>query len=1219
MRRRKETVNPDIEGYMDYGSRINIDPDKSWQITLSSQVNMATVILENIYVADQDGNNVTEQIQLLEDGKTISIPAPEKGYIRGNTYTLIMTDQIRSSNGTSIKSPIKMNFTIDEPERSQAEVEFNEEIVAVDENKAVEVEESITKIEETEELNTKITYYDAPEEIRKLQAEELLMMAPTDEFPMGYLAKVKEVVQQGEETVIEYEQPEIDEVVSDLDIDLNKTLEKSPIVDITLNDGVQLLKEYPSEDEIEEILNGDTNEFQIQSKKDVDLSTEDMIYDKEIAFVVKAKFKKEGIGKNDSAGANINVNAVLGISDLKLDTRIKQKGDQFEQFKMMVTGKKETSIRFSGAVNDSIGLGDFKIDRFRNDNEHDLAIVKLKGIDRSKHKIPVASVTWGVGKVAMNKGDFQSVPLGLTLIFFINAEGEAEIAFNVTMLQSEDIVLGLYDYNPDKKKQDGSDIIESEEHFTIALGGSVNGKMAAGIDFGLIVGGLLISTVTGEAGINLKAGGTINTGWYKRTINGMETNIYRDFSPDACYQFSITPYFLVNFLIEASLETAGWFGFKYETSYSYKLPILDKKLKAIEADSCAPVKFVDEELEQAVRDTINKQAGDLVQKDVKHITSLEAENRGIRNLTGLEALKNLKSLNVSNNDISKMDPNLFREMNQINKISIANNRLTKIDSSLFRVGELYSLDVSNNRIREIDSNMFEFINGFWNNLRVLDISNNELESLLQISSLRNLEKLYAQNNQISSVSPLAVNLKLRELYLKGNPYIDDFPSLIGIYNRLRGKDFSIVRIVDSLSGDWKGPFTSPQGEAAPALTIWQTEGQNIHAVFDFDSKQNNQNEFEGSYTMEGVYNPYTNELYLKANEWVTLLNSYEFVELKGSYDPKLQLLNGKLTSDSTDEYANIRLTYQGKHERVPFGNLFNASWVTQLDDKLYYRDYFNMYQNSPEGIQTLYDTKGGGNVLGPIIATNEHVYVSEETWSGISDLDVDWNAGIYKMDHNGDHSQVIHEGYIGLYNVQKDWVYFTDIRLDGSGWDLIYSLHRMKSDGSEKEILADYVHKNFYMNSNQLYYYDKIHRSIFVVDLNTMEQKELVEVPRVDNYLFVQNGYIYYDSNEVFKRMNIINGQAETLIEDISYEQINMIGNSIYYTRNNAIYKMESDGTNNKKLMEMPDGSIDSLVIIDDSIYFVFVDSDYSDMNLYRMKLNGTSLEKVHHIFHEFG
>jgi subtilisin family serine protease len=128
-----------------------------------------------------------------------------------------------------------------------------------------------------------------------------------------------------------------------------------------------------------------------------------------------------------------------------------------------------------------------------------------------------------------------------------------------------------------------------------------------------------------------------------------------------------------------------------------------------------PVDIPDAALLQALRDALNKPSGHIVAADMEQLTSLDAQNAGITDLTGLETAVNLTALNLSNNQVSSLVP--------------LQNAAA---------------------------------------LGTLDISYNQLTSVLDLEGLENLEVLNLRNNQISEISALLGLHKLQTLDLRKN-------------------------------------------------------------------------------------------------------------------------------------------------------------------------------------------------------------------------------------------------------------------------------------------------------------------------------------------------------------------------------------------------------------------------------------------------------------------
>ena len=69
-----------------------------------------------------------------------------------------------------------------------------------------------------------------------------------------------------------------------------------------------------------------------------------------------------------------------------------------------------------------------------------------------------------------------------------------------------------------------------------------------------------------------------------------------------------------------------------------------------------PVNFPDSNLEQAIRDAIDKPTGDIYESDLTTLTYLDAEDRDIVDLTGLEYCAALTSLELDDNQIVDISP-----------------------------------------------------------------------------------------------------------------------------------------------------------------------------------------------------------------------------------------------------------------------------------------------------------------------------------------------------------------------------------------------------------------------------------------------------------------------------------------------------------------------------------------------------------------------------------
>lgn len=173
------------------------------------------------------------------------------------------------------------------------------------------------------------------------------------------------------------------------------------------------------------------------------------------------------------------------------------------------------------------------------------------------------------------------------------------------------------------------------------------------------------------------------------------------------------------------------------------------------------IKFVDPNLEQVVRNTLGiPKRQPITRADMKRLTSLDAEFKDIRNLSGVEYAINLQWLNLWGNEIKDISP-------------------------LSNLSNLWLLWLSYNQISDISplANL--------TNLWYLDLSNNHISDISLLVYLTNLQVLNLSWNQISDISPLVANPGLGQgdvVYLQNNlldltPGSDDMKNIQILQNR----------------------------------------------------------------------------------------------------------------------------------------------------------------------------------------------------------------------------------------------------------------------------------------------------------------------------------------------------------------------------------------------------------------------------------------------------
>lgn len=170
------------------------------------------------------------------------------------------------------------------------------------------------------------------------------------------------------------------------------------------------------------------------------------------------------------------------------------------------------------------------------------------------------------------------------------------------------------------------------------------------------------------------------------------------------------------------------------------------------------IKFKEKELEDAVRNTLNKPRGPILLKDLDRLTTLNADYLGLTDLSGLEYARNLESINLGYNNLDEEDfwtlsdaklEHLYIPMNDINTLDFLNDRLEG----------LHSLNIAGNPINTIEAlrNMDQ--------LKHLDLSGTSITDLNPIGQLRSLNSLGLRLMAVKNLSPLKGIESLERLWL----------------------------------------------------------------------------------------------------------------------------------------------------------------------------------------------------------------------------------------------------------------------------------------------------------------------------------------------------------------------------------------------------------------------------------------------------------------------
>ena len=215
----------------------------------------------------------------------------------------------------------------------------------------------------------------------------------------------------------------------------------------------------------------------------------------------------------------------------------------------------------------------------------------------------------------------------------------------------------------------------------------------------------------------------------------------------------------------------------------------------------------DANLRQAVREALELPANEpLTKETMQGFDFLNAYNKGITDITGIEQATHLKELDLGRNPITDLRPlsnlitleglHLWRlspntptldlhplaTLINLAELNLGNSKVSDVNplaglkklrdlyllhndikdlSPLVGLTELRTLSIEGNPINDLTP-----LGGL--NLRELDLSSTSITDLRPLATLINLESLFLPGNGISDISPLSGLTKLRELHLSDN-------------------------------------------------------------------------------------------------------------------------------------------------------------------------------------------------------------------------------------------------------------------------------------------------------------------------------------------------------------------------------------------------------------------------------------------------------------------
>lgn len=171
------------------------------------------------------------------------------------------------------------------------------------------------------------------------------------------------------------------------------------------------------------------------------------------------------------------------------------------------------------------------------------------------------------------------------------------------------------------------------------------------------------------------------------------------------------------------------------------------------------VQFKDSALKEAVRDALHIYSRDLYESDMKMLTNLDASDRGIEELDGLELAVNLMGLQLDSNLVRNLEP--IAGLTGLTFLSMSDNKLSEL-TDLAPFTNLEALFLDSNEIKDIS------ILSKFSKLMMLSLQGNQIKDITPLAGL-NIEYLNISYNEIEDITSLLALEKLQYVQLMKNP------------------------------------------------------------------------------------------------------------------------------------------------------------------------------------------------------------------------------------------------------------------------------------------------------------------------------------------------------------------------------------------------------------------------------------------------------------------
>lgn len=479
--------------FASYSNEINQFPTKTdvsiyknWTISFTSPINSDTINNENVTVTDLNSNLQSVNVKPGNDDKSIIVNCPVGGYSPNQTYYLNITNRVTSMNNNPIKKPIKMAFTTSaEKEISNVNpATISSSVIQIDKNKSENIQSHIISKTQNENNNQVITLDTSNTSLNNSKPGDIFLMEPTKENPLGFSGKVvSNSTNSDGKNILEITQPRIDEVLSEANFNIEKSLNEQNLISSTFPEGttVSFTKSIGTgkSDLIASLHNNILAD--IFQGEDIHIS------------LPNKKYSLGGVEINNEPSIVLRSPKIITALDLKKVAGIPTEVKKLEA-RLNTTLECENKLNIKG--NGELQGNDIsKLLGCDNSNKLALGNLTISGVDMND-KIILGSMTYQIGVVPVETIDgIEKIPFGATIFLYLTFDGKIEAEVNIDMKTSCYVDKGI---NINGTTANNENPNNNKTNFTINGNASGDLKLGVGVGMGLIAMGIVPADITAD-------------------------------------------------------------------------------------------------------------------------------------------------------------------------------------------------------------------------------------------------------------------------------------------------------------------------------------------------------------------------------------------------------------------------------------------------------------------------------------------------------------------------------------------------------------------------------------------------------------------------------------------------------------------------------------------------------------------------------------------------